>query len=120
MPRTVRVIQFRTNYKLSPGRAIDLKIKYGYAQVGGSAVKVGQTVINASPPDSENYTLNDPTAGQVVLIKSVVTDVNDATNQCSVVYSLTGGVVDQQFISEGETEQDGDPILFYSWITFVA
>jgi hypothetical protein len=117
--RNVRVVKFRTDYKIQSGKPVKLKVEYGYAQVGGSAVKLGGVVIPEDPPHSDCYNCSNPTPGQVLLIKSVVADVNDATNKCSVIYSLTGGVVDQKFISEGETEQDGDPILFYAWITFV-
>lgn len=118
--RNIRVIKFQTDYKIQNNKPVKLKVDYGYAQVGGSAVKLAGTPIPDEPPKSECYNFPTPAAGQLLLIKSVVSDVNDATNKCSAIYSLAGGVVDQQFTSEGETEQDGDPILFYAWITFVA
>jgi hypothetical protein len=116
--RTVRVVKFRTEYKLKKGKPVELQVEYGFAQIGGSAAKMGKTPLEQDPPDSGTFPCKGAAAGKVLLIKSVVTDVNDATNKCSVIYSLSGGVVDQKFISEGETEQDGDPILFYAWITF--
>jgi hypothetical protein len=120
MSRTVRVVKFRTDYKLKKGKPVDLKVEYGFAQIGGSAAKLGKTPLTQDPPNSGCYAVKGAAEGKVLLIKSVVTDVNDMTNKCSAIYSLSGGAVDQKFISEGETEQDGDPILFYAWITFTA
>ena len=117
--RTVRVVKLRTEYKIKKGQPVKLSVEYGFAQIGGSAVKLAKTELKSDPPGGSVFLCKPASAGKVLLIKSVVTDVNDATNKCSVMYSLTGGVVDQKFISEGETEQDGDPILFYAWITFV-
>lgn len=116
--RTVRVVRLRTEYKLA-NKPVKLKVEYGYAQIGGSAAKLGRKALPQDPPNSGNFKIPSPSVGQELLVKSVVSDVNDATNKCSVIYNLTGGAVDQKFISEGETENDGDPILFYAWIKFV-
>jgi hypothetical protein len=119
--RKLTVVEFKTDYKVANKTRIKLKTKYGFAQMGRSAVWLGQTLVKPQPSNPDLFVLNDPAglAGQIVDVKSIVSDINSATNQCSLIYSLRGGTVDEDPTVIGEVEKDGDPCLFHAKITLI-
>jgi hypothetical protein len=113
----LQVKQLNEDYAVAANDVL-LTVEYGYAQIGGGVAKLDGREIAASPITNQVVGNGAALKGKKLLVKSVVADANDTTNKVSVVYKLTGGQQDQTFISEGEVEDDGDPMAFYGFFKF--
>lgn len=112
----------RVNKKLTYEVADDsvtLSVIIGQAQLGrsvlkleGEEIKRGINIRNAEIGAGPN--LRD----KVLLVKSVVTDVNDKTNLLSVHYEIEGGPEPHMEDVSTTVEQEGDSAIFRMTITF--
>lgn len=90
-----------------------LSLSYGFGQIGGSALErePGKTA-----EVGEKFDLGPANAlvGRFIIIKSVVADFSDATNNVNVIYSFQIGANNRTEIKAEplEVENDGDPAVF--------
>jgi hypothetical protein len=107
---SVKVVDFRADYEVGSNDVL-LTIVIGNAQIGSSIVKLGaekgrgeiNKLLIGSGPSIK---------GKALKTKSVVTDVSDKTNRTSIIYRLTGGKRDQDFMSSGTVDENGDSIIY--------
>ena len=99
------------DYQVANG-PVTLTIVIGDAQIGASIVKLDAVVLGkgqiaklliGNGADIRNHALR---------IKSVVSDVNDATNNTSITYQLRGGAQDQDFHSKCTVATNGDSVIY--------
>ena len=107
----MKVINLIADYEVAAGD-VRLSVIIGDAQIGASIVKQGDREIARGVIVDVPVGPGPAIRGQPLLIKSVVTDVNDSTNHTSVTYALRGGKKDQQFLSAGTVDQNGDSIIY--------
>lgn len=113
------VVELKEDYRVRADREIQLSIMIGDAQIGVSAVfledrKVGQGDIHdfVIGPGAE-------IKGKRLKIKTIVTDVNDNTNQTSVTYLFKGGDRDHSFSASAMVDQEHGSVTYRAVITFI-
>src|SRR5262245_16401488 len=107
----MKAVDLVTSYQTGAGKLV-LDIVVGNAQIGASVVKLNKSIV--AQGEIEGLDLGNATAlaGKSLNIKSVVTDVNDATNKTSITYVLKRGSEEQQFTSKAEVDGNGDSIIY--------
>ncbi len=108
----------RTDYPVVD-QEITLTIVIGDAQLGSSLVSLDGAKIATGDIDNLGIGKGTSVKGKTLLIKSVVSDVNDKTNHMSVTYKLKGGVKDDSYGLEATVAEEGDSINFRAEIKFV-
>ncbi len=109
----------RTEYHVAEG-SVSLSITVGDAQMGASAVWLeGKKILQGD--DIRNARIGDgrELRGKELVIKTVVTDVNDKTNHISVTYDLAGGVKEAELFLESTVQENGESVLYRTSIAFV-
>jgi hypothetical protein len=116
----MKVIDLTADYNVSAAENVILDIIIGDAQIGSSIVRLNQK------EKGRGSKIHDLIIGKgsvlknkALLIKSIVTDVSDSTNQTSITYVLKGGVRNQEFTSSGTVEKNGDAIIYRAKFNFV-
>lgn len=114
----MKVVDRIESYQVSDGE-VRLSIIIGDAQIGSSVVSLDSDEIGrgdisnlvvGSGPDIKNKAL---------FTKSVVTDVNDASDWISITYHLEGGAQNQDYSSSDKVEAAGDSIIYRAKFNFV-
>jgi hypothetical protein len=107
----VKSVSLVTDYEVAAGD-VKLSVVVGDAQIGSSIVKLGTKPL--AQGEIANLTIGSgpKVKNKPLFVKSVVTDVNDSTNHTSVTYRLTGGRVDQDFLSTATVDENGDSIIY--------
>ena len=100
-------------------RIVRLGVIIGDAQIGASIVKLESAEIAKGEIDNVPVGKGPAIEGKRLFIKTVVTDVNDATNSTSVTYRLTGGTGDWDYTVTENVDQNGDSIVYRAKFTFV-
>ncbi len=107
----MKVINLVADYEVASGQ-VTLSVIVGDAQIGSSVVKLGSREVARGVIADAPIGVGAEIRKQPLFLKSVVTDVNDSTNHTSVTYALRGGRKDQQFLSAGTVDQNGDSIIY--------
>lgn len=79
------------NYSVTDTASVILSITIGNAQIGGSAVKNGTTVIATGQISNLNLGTGQSLKNASVLAVTTVSDINQNTNNLVVTYDVTGG-----------------------------
>jgi len=89
-----------------------LTIVIGNAQLGSSAVKLNNKVLGTGDIEELLVGKGPSIEGKPLSVKSVVTDVNDKTNQTSIRYKLKGGKFDKNYDLEATVSQEGESVIY--------
>ena len=104
-------VALNTVYELTTGE-VTVSVVIGEGQIGSSLVRVGPKEIAIGAVTKQKIGKGSALAGKALLIKTVVTDVNDQTNRLSVRYELQGGKADKVFDLESTVAEEGDSVVF--------
>ena len=107
-----------TSYVVTPGSNITVSVLFGNGQFGTSLLRVLRKI---KIGDLDGFVMGSGTAlrGKTASIKSIVTDVNDKTNNVSATYTIDGGPQPLQFVLESVVDNQGDSERFGVEISFV-
>lgn len=114
----MKIVDLMTSIKAGEAE-VSLDVILGDAQLGSSAVKLGDQLIAKGERISCNLGHGSTLVGRVLTTKSNVTDVNNSTNKTSVEYIFHGSNGTQTFLSKSEVDQNGDAIVYRSAFTFI-
>ena len=118
-------VELSRQYKVVPGRNVDLTLNIGEGQRGRSLVMLDFTVLPFSMDDDGNIASLQVGEGQSLVGKrlrvfSTVSDVNPSTNRTSITYRLNGGAVPLVCTLDFTVSQPGDKAEFVASFNFVA
>ena len=113
----MKAVDLITSYQTGAGK-VTLDIVVGDGQIGASVVKLNQKEIARDQILGLNLGEGNTLTGKTITVKSVVTDVNDATNKTSISYIFKRGVK-QIFQSKAEVDQNGDSIIYRALFRFI-
>lgn len=108
----MKVIDLKTDYNVKEQELTSLNIIIGDAQIGASIVYLDDEEMGRGIIQVLEIGIGSAIKGKKIKIKSVVSDVNDMTNQTSITYQLTGGILDQSFTSKSTVEENGDSVIY--------
>lgn len=107
----MNVVNLIADYEVAD-KDVKLSVMIGQAQIGASVVKLRNTKIGEGEISKLVAGKGPEIKGKPIFVKSVVTDVNDDTDLTSITYTLSGGKRDQQFLSSGTVDENGDSIIY--------
>jgi hypothetical protein len=109
---------FTTTYTVTPGNNVSITVVFGNGQFGTSILRVLKRI---KIGDLDAFVMGKGSAlrGRKATLKSIVTDVNDRTNNVSATYTLRGGPQPLEFTLEGVVDNEGDSERFGVEIAFV-
>jgi hypothetical protein len=107
----MKIVDLITAYQTGSG-STKLDIVIGDAQIGASVVKLNRKIMANGEVEALDLGDGEKLSGKTILTKSVVSDVNDATNRTSVEYIFRRGKDVQRFLSKAEVESNGDSIIY--------
>lgn len=109
-----KFVKTAKEYAVGSGAGVvKLALTIGEGQFGTSRVRLAGTEIGtASGPMSVTVGKRDEIKSKELFIRSVVNDVNSATNRMSVTYRLSGGTKAQKTVVPGKVEKDNDLLVF--------
>lgn len=111
-------IILNTNYDVVAENNVTLTIVFGDEQMGVSAVILnGQELARGDISDLLIGT-GDKINNLKLKIKSVVTDINDSTDNTSITYIFKGGKADREFGLTGISEGNGSIVAYISEFLF--
>jgi hypothetical protein len=105
----MKSVDLVTSYQAGASN-VKFDIVIGNAQIGASVIKLNKTEIARG--EIRGLDLGAGLAGKTLTIKSVVSDVNDATNRTSIKYVFKRGSDVQEFQSKAEVEKNGESIIY--------
>jgi hypothetical protein len=111
-------VSMETDYKVATD-SVTLSIIVGDAQIGSSLVLRDGVELGRGEINGLTIGKGPEINGKTLSIKSVVTDVNDATNQTSVTYALSGGIVEQRLSQTATVDDEGDSVIYRATIHLV-
>lgn len=111
-------VQMETDYKVATD-SVKLSIVIGDAQIGSSLVLLDQSELGRGEINAVAVGAGPQIRGKTLSVKSVVTDVNDATNHTSITYRLSGGAADQAFSQSATVDAEGDSVIYKATIHLV-
>jgi hypothetical protein len=113
----MKEIELLSTYQVGEGQ-VKLTVTVGDAQIGSSVVKLDGKMLGSG--DIKNLIIGKGPAiiDKTLFVKSIVSDVNDKTNNVSIKYTLSGGLAPQQFVTKGVVDNDGDVVLFRAQFKF--
>jgi hypothetical protein len=99
---------------------IVITITIGDAQLGASILKLNGKEITRGD-DIKDFVIGkgEKIKNKSLLIKSIVTDVNDKTNHTSITYKFKGGKLDCEYYLDGTVASEGDSIIYRATFNFV-
>lgn len=103
---------------LASNKPVTLSVIIGDAQIGGSVVKVNGDVVG-KPGAIKKLALGKgiDLVDAEVEVKTLVSDINDDTNQTSVTYLLEGAEP-AKVTAKRTVENNGDGVLYRAKLTF--
>ncbi len=119
MSNTVQLTKVEV-YKVVPGTPVSLTVVIGNANVGGTSVLWNGQIITQNSESVENLAIDaqgNNLQGLILHCTTNVQDINPATNNTSVTYTLSGGVAQQDFTYQLQASTNGGFVLYN--ITFV-
>ena len=108
----------RDQYVTTPDRVVRVSVLIGQAQIGASVVKIDGLEIARGEIDLLALGVGREISGHQLLIRTVVTDINFATNRTSVLYSLIGGPQPKEIYKEHEAQSDHDTVFYELTLDF--
>ena len=111
MPNTPQLI---AEYSLGADNALLLTVTIGDAQLGVSAVWIDDRLFDKGDFTRRPIGLGKELFDSQLRIKSLVSDVNAATNHTSVTYILEGGPSVRKDILQQEVANNGDSVIYRS------
>ena len=114
----MKSVDLVTSYQTGAGE-LSLSIVVGNAQIGASVVRLNKKVLAQGEISDLELGGARGLAGKALNIKSVVTDVNDATNKTSITYVLTRGAQVQEFTSKAEANGNGESLVYRALFKFL-
>jgi len=107
----MKEVKLIADYEVA-AKKVKLSVIIGDAQIGSSVVKLGSKKLGQGDISNLEIGSGPNIQGKPLFVKSVVTDVNDQTNHTSLTYKLIGGRLDQDFLSSGTVDVNGDSIIY--------
>ncbi len=107
----MKVVKLIADYEVA-AKKVKLSVVIGDAQIGSSVVTLGSKRLGMGDISKLEIGSGPKIKGKSLFVKSVVTDVNDRTNHTSLTYRLVGGRNDQDFVSSGSVDENGDSIIY--------
>jgi hypothetical protein len=102
---------FSTSYEIGDGE-VRLTVRIGDRQIGASAVRIDGKEVTSGIIKECIIGRGDELNGKELFVKTVVTDVNDATNRTSVTYTLSGGLRTSTYAQHTTVAADGDTVIY--------
>lgn len=103
--------RLETTYEVGDGD-VSLAVIIGDGQIGTSIVRLDQKEIARGDFEGRPIGAGAELAGKELLIKTVVTDVNESTDHTSVTYMLSGGPREQRFSLHAMVPNAGESIIY--------
>jgi hypothetical protein len=101
-------------------RNVFLSVTIGEGQFGTSDVLLdGERLLRASGPLKLLIGKGGDIVNKDLVVRSVINDVNSATNKMSVSYHLTGGAATPPFVAKGKVIEQGDLLIFEATFSLV-
>jgi hypothetical protein len=114
--------QKRTDsYKVGSGNAtIKVALDVGLGQLGAVKMSLDKKtlVIAAAPMGQQTVGPAKDIVDKLLILETMVSDVSIMTNKMSVVIQLTGGPSSKTITTVGEVTDEGDSILFETFVLF--
>lgn len=111
-------VSMETDYKVATA-TVKLTVIVGDAQIGSSLVRLDAAELGRGDINGLTIGKGPQTRGKTLSIKSVVTDVNDATNHTSITYAISGGAADQMFSQMAMVDEEGDSVIYKASIHLI-
>lgn len=108
----------KTDYTVAAGE-IFLTIIIGDAQIGASYLSINGEKIAAGQIKNQKIGDGAELKTKTLLVKTIVSDVNNKTNRTSVTYQLKGGVKDCTYGLEATVANEGDSINYEAEFKFI-
>ena len=101
--------------------SVALSVEIADDQIGGSSVRLDGERIG-DPGTIQNRAIGEGPSlvGRLLLVKTVVADIDDQTDWTSVTYRLSGGVPDHPITARHQVDKDGDGVIYRTTFRFVA
>jgi hypothetical protein len=100
-------------YTVKPKTPITLSVVIGSEQVGGTAVTWNNQLVGSGAiKNLQVGKANDDLRGTQLECTTTVKDVNPATNNTDVTYTLSGGETDQSFSYSAEVSAAGARAIY--------
>jgi hypothetical protein len=115
----MKTVDLTTDYEVAAGNVL-LSIDIGDAQIGSSIVKLDQEELGRGDISELVVGIGPKIRGKALIIKSIVTDVNDSTNHTSITYKLKGGLRDIRYVSSATVDEDGDSIIYRAHFNLIS
>ncbi len=109
-------------YRIRNTDLIKLSITIGNGQVGTTYVHLGADQVVAGQKNTFNITLpgtGQELNGKTLYCTTVVADIQTITNETSVTYELTGGVVSFKQTLQETVAGDGDVVFYTAAFDFI-
>jgi hypothetical protein len=101
----------KTDYLLK-NEGLKLNVKIGDGQIGSSVVFLDTKQISIGDIIDKLIGDVDSLHNKKLIIKTIISDVNDKTNHMSVTYVLNDGIKDNVYFLEGTVTEEGGSLTF--------
>ena len=115
----MKVVDLKSEYKADNDNKINISIIIGDAQIGSSIIYLENQEIGKGDIHNLEIGIGSQLIGKKLIIKSVVTDVNDMSNYTSITYMISGGLFDQTFTSKAVVDENGDSVIYRAIFSFI-
>jgi hypothetical protein len=109
------------SYPVGKGKEnVTVSVDVGLGQLAAVQMALDKTPIVSAPAPLGLQNLGPGSAlkGKLLIVETMVTDVSIMTNKMSVVTKLTGGVTPKTITTSGEVADQGESILFETFVLF--
>lgn len=104
-------VRYATEYRVVD-QPVRLTVTIGDAQMGASRVQINGDQITTGAVADLVIGNGPAVAGRTLRIKTVVTDVNNRTNNTDVRYDITGGRSNLYFCLGTVVDEEGDSVVY--------
>ena len=116
----MKIIDLEADYSVVDGNDVTLSIIIGDGQVGGSVVTLDGVEIGKKMITNLKIGAGATLKNKRLLARTVVLDVNPATNNMSVTWQFTGGVAPHTFRpTPAQVANQGDMMAFRGKFRFI-
>lgn len=109
------------SYEVRANPEVTLEVTIGDAQPGGSAVFLGTELVAEGNEHIPAFSIGKgrQIKGLRVVVSSVVSNENPATNNTSMTVELAGGAAPKKILAMQEASRKGERISYITVISFV-